>query len=563
MATWLRAWCRGEPALISGGSPFFDTLAILMIAAALLALLARWLRLPALVSYIAAGLLVGPIAGLLGSGAAPEALTVLGEMGIVLLLFVVGLELSLGRIREVGKVALAAGLGQVVFTSAIGFGLCLALGFTVLESTFLATALTFSSTAVVVKLLDQKNELQSLYGQIAVGIFLVQDIVVVLVLTFLAGLGSPETMNPGGVMLGLAQAFGGMALLLAATLVGGRLLLPPILGWAAASPRTLFVWSLAWCLGIVIAAHALGLSAEIGAFLAGLAIAQLRFADDLKRRTRPLMTFFIAVFFVSLGAQMELRDAGAYWLQGLVLSLFVLLGNPFIFMWIIARFGYSERTSFLTSVTVAQISEFSFIFAAMGLSTGLITEPILSVVGLVGVVTIAVSAYMILYNQPLYGLLQRTGILSIFGAPTDVVDEPPVRALSGHVIVVGMNDLGRRIAAALHAQGETVLAIDVRGSNLSGLGCHTLVGDVDYTATLEEAGLQSARMAFSALRIENVNKLFVLRCRAAGVPVAVYAFDSAVREQLRDVGATFLVEARQQTGQQLLAEITAPGGADA
>lgn len=547
---------RGGPALIFGGSPFFDALGIFVIAAALTVLVARWLRLPSLVSYIAAGLLIGPVTGLIGSATtAPEALELLGEMGIVLLMFVVGLELSLDRIREVGKVAVVAGLGQVVFTAVLGFGICLLLGFETIESVFIATALTFSSTAVVVKLLDQKDELHTLYGQIAVGIFLVQDIVVVLVLTFLAGLGSPDTMNAGSIALGLARAFGGMGLLLAATLLGGRFVLPPILGWAAASPRTLFVWSLSWCVGLVIAAHALGLSAEIGAFLAGIAIAQLRFADDLRRRTHPLMTFFVAVFFVSLGAQMELADAETHWFEGLVLSLFVLIGNPVIFIWIIARFGYSERTSFLTSVTVAQISEFSFIFAAMGLSMGLITQPILSVVGVVGVVTIAISAYMILYNHQLYAVLCRARLLRIFGARTDDDDERPRPRLRDHVIVVGMNDLGRRVASLLHEKGETVLAIDTDSRKMSGLACQRLVGDVDYASTLEEAGLDGARMAISALRIENVNKLFVFRCRHAGVPVAVYAFDRPMREQLQEVGASYLVEARQSSGDRLLKEL--------
>jgi predicted Kef-type K+ transport protein len=334
-------------------------------------------------------------------------------MGVVLLLFVVGLELSLGRIREVGRVAVAAGLGQVVFTAVLGFGLCLVLGFQAIESVFIATALTFSSTAVVVKLLDQKNELHTLYGQIAVGIFLVQDMVVVVALTFLAGLGSTDAMRVGGIAVGLARSCGGMGLLLVGALVGGRLLLPPVLGWAAASPRTLFIW-------------------------------------------------------------MELADAGAYWLEALVLSLFVLIGNPLIFIWIIARFGYSERTSVLTGVTVAQISEFSFVFAAMGLSMGLISQPVLSVVGVVGVATNAIAAYMILCNHELYALLRRAGLLRFFRAGALDDEERPRPRLRDHVIVVGMNDLGRRVASLLHENGQTVLAIDTDGRKMIGLACPTL-----------------------------------------------------------------------------------------
>lgn len=542
--------------MILGGSAFFDTLGIFVIAAALITLAGRWLRLPSLVSFLIAGILIGPLSGIIGpTTGTPEALDLIAEMGIVLLMFIVGLELSLGRLREVGKVAVVAGIGQVVFTSVIGFGICLLLGFDLLESVFIATALTFSSTAVVVKLLDQKDELHTLYGRIAVGIFLVQDVVVVIALTLLAGLGSPELMTPGTVLAGLGRAFGGMGILVVACFVGGKYALPPVLGWAASNPRTLFVWSLAWCLGFVLAAHALGLSAEIGAFLAGLAVAQLRLADDLRRRMHPLMSFFIIMFFVSIGAQMEFSYAGVYWIEGLILSLFVLIGNPVIFIWIIARFGYSERTAFLTSVTVAQISEFSFIFAALGLSTGLIDQSILSVIGVVGILTIAVSAYMILYNHELYTVVRGLRILSVFRAHVAEDEEPPPRYLRDHVIVVGMNDLGRRVAGLLHEKGETVLAIDTDVRKMSGLDCPTLVGNVDYASTLEEAGLRNARMAISALRIEHVNKLFVFRCTMEHVPVAAYASDRSMRDQLQEIGAPFLVESRQQAGSRLVAEL--------
>lgn len=252
---------------------------------------------------------------------------------------------------------------------------------------------------------------------------------------------------------------------------------------------------------------------------------------------------------------MELADAGAYWFEGLVLSLFVLIGNPIIFIWIIARFGYSERTSFLTSVTVAQISEFSFIFAAMGLSMGLITQPVLSVVGIVGVITIALSSYMIVYSHQLYDLLRRTRLLRIFQARTGDDDERPRPELRDHVIVVGMNDLGRRVARRLREKGETVLVVDTDGRKMSGLACHMLVGDIDYASTLEAAGLQGASMAISALRIENVNKLFVFRCRDAGIPVAVYASERPMREQLSEVGASYLVEARRSSGGRILREL--------
>lgn len=539
--------------MIGSGSAFLEALGVFVVAGAFIALAARWLRLPSIVSFLLAGLVVGPFSGLVG--APPETLELVAEMGIVLLMFVVGLELSLDRIREVGKVAVAAGIGQVVFTSVLGLGICIALGLHWLESVIVATALTFSSTVVVVKLLDQKDELRTLYGRIAVGIFLVQDLVVVIVLTFLSGLGDPDTASASSIALGLAKAFGGMVALLTACLVGARWLLPRTMQWAAASPRTSLIWSLAWCLGFVLAAHALALSVEIGAFLAGLSIAQLRFADDLRRRTHPLMSFFIAVFFVSLGARMELEHASAYWVEATVLSLFVLIGNPFIFVWIIARYGYSERTAFLTSVTVAQISEFSFVFAAMGASMGLIGPPILSLIGVIGVITIAVSAYMILYNDALYGALSRAGLLRLFRAKQTGDDELPSGHLADHVVVVGMNALGRRTVKALHARGETVLAVDTDWRKLTDLPGHTLLGDVDYPSTLDEAGLRYARAAISALRIEQVNQLLIHRCRLLDVPVAVYVGDHATRDRLQEVGASCIIDSRARSGERLMDEL--------
>lgn len=538
-------------------SPLLAALGVVGLAAALVALSMRVLKLPTLVSYLLAGLLVGPALGWLGAGdQRPEALGLLSELGIVLLLFTVGLELHLQRIREVGKVAVVAGLGQVAFTAGIGVVLCWGIGFTWMESIFLAIALTFSSTAVVVKLLGQKKQLDSLHGRIAVGIFLVQDLVVIVMLTFLAGLQGAETLNVSTVSIGLLKAFGGMVLLLVLSLWGGRKILPRAVAFTDGAPALMLLGSLAWCLGFVLLAHAMGLSAEVGAFLAGLAVAQGRGAHDLQRRTQPLLYLFVAIFFVTLGANMQLSDAGQYWWQGLLLSLFVLIGNPVIFIAIIARYGYDARTTFLTSVTVAQISEFSFIFAAMGVSMGAIETPILSVVAIVGVVTFAVSAYMILYAERLYAWMEGGWILRVLGAnkSTDP-PPPPADTAEAPIIVVGMNPLGQHVVRGLHAQGYAVCAVDTDPRKLTDLPGEHLVGDVDYPATLQELRLPDARMVVSTLRIESVNKLLVWRCHEVGVPVAVYAIDQAMKEQLQQVAPTWIIEARLTAGEELVAAL--------
>ncbi len=527
------------------GSELLENLGILIVAGTIFFLGAKRIRMPGIVAYLLAGLVVGPMLGLVEVTGTLDALA---EAGIALLLFLVGLELSLDRIRDVGKTAIVAGLGQVVFTTIGGLLLCWWLGFTPMECLFLAVGLTFSSTVVVVKLLTEKGELDSLYGRIAVGIFLVQDMVVILVLTVLAGLdtgagadGVAET-DVMSVVTGLGLAFGGMLLLLAFALGAAKWLLPKPFAWAARSPETIFVWALGWCFLVVWLAHEMKLSLEIGAFLAGLGLAQLPYSGDLRRRVHPLMNFFIAVFFVALGVRMELGDAAEYWWPAVVLSLFVLLGNPFIFIWIIARMGYGERTTFYTSVTVAQISEFSFIFATAGVAAGLIGQSILSLTAVVGIITIAVSAYMILYNRQLYETLKRWGVLKMFGARQGDPDSGNGdQSRSGHIIVVGMNALGRELAQRLHQRGERVLAVDTDPGKLVDLPCDTMIGDAEAWAVLEEASLDHARLLVSTLHIEPTNDLLAFRCHQAGVPAAIHAVDLNYIHHLLDMDVAHLM----------------------
>ena len=519
-----------------------ENLGWIVCAALVVVLLAERIRVPSIVAYILAGLLLGPLLGLV---VMTEGVELISEFGIALLLFVVGLELSLDKIKDVGKVAVAAGLGQVIFTAAGGFGISMLLGFEMLEALFLAVALTFSSTVVVVKLLDQKDDLDSLYGRIAVGIFLVQDMVVIAALTLLAGLAvADEEPDLLSMATDIGFAFAGTAALLVVVLIAARWLLPRPFAWASRRPDTLFLWSLCWCFLFVYASEVMNLSLEIGAFLAGIALAQLPYNHDLRRRVHPLMNFFIAIFFVTLGLQMQLDAAMDYLWPTLVLSLFVLIGNPLIFMIIITRSGYDEETSFSTSVTVAQISEFSFIFASMGLAAGLIGQEILSVVAVVGLVTIAASSYMILYTEPLYKWVKKVGILKIFGADDSAhieVDE----GMTDHVIVVGMNALGRAIIEKLCEAGIPTLGIDTDTRKLEGLPCRTMLGNAVYKSVLDAANLKRARMLISTLQIEDTNRLLAYRGQKAEIPTAIHAFDASVVDGLKDLGVELLIEPRR------------------
>lgn len=531
---------------------FIFDIGVIVVAAAALVLLARLIRIPTIVVYIVTGLLLGPITGAVGVDHAVE---IISELGIALLLFLVGLELSLDKIRDVGKVAVAAGIGQVVFTAMGGFALSFVLGFSVIESVFIAVALTFSSTVVVVKLLTEKKEINELYGRIAVGIFLVQDIVVIIALTFLAGLSNPQDLELASVVTGVGKAFAGMAVLMVIALGASKFVLPTVFGWVARSMEAVFVWGLTWCFALVLAAEVLELSVEIGAFLAGISLAQLPISHELRRRVHPLVNFFIAIFFVSLGIQMELGAAQEHWQAALLLSLFVLVGKALMFMFIIARFGYGRRTNFLTSITVAQISEFSFVFAALALSTGFIDEAILSVVAFVGLVTIAGSSYMITFNHQLYGLVKDSALFRMISSAREDDEQEEIALIEDHIIVVGMNSLGRRLVRRLAESGERVFALDTDIAKLAQVDVPTIIGDAVHPEILDKAGLNRAKLLVSTLQIEETNNMLAFRCGLAGVPCSIHAFDRSVYHDLQELGATNLIRSKEEGLQRVIREL--------
>jgi Kef-type K+ transport system membrane component KefB len=539
---------------------------IMIVASAAAILLLRPLKVPTIVAFILVGLLLGPVLGIVSL--APDhshghggSIATVGEIGIALLLFIVGLELSLAKIKDVGKVALIAGGLQMLLTSLAVFLIALLFRLTAIESLILAIALTFSSTAVVVQMLDQRKQLQHLYGQICVGVLLVQDVVVIIALTMLAGLNTESSMDLATAMGSLAKAFGGMAILLCIAALAARYLLERPFSWAAQSPDTLLIWSLCLCFGFVFAAESLGLSPELGAFLAGLSLAQLRCSEDLKRRIHPLTNFFLALAFISLGAQLELADALGRIPLIVPLVAVVLIGKFLLFLWLIPRFGYSLQTAFLTGITLAQTSEFAFIFCAAAVSARMVDSSMLSVVGIVGLVTIGASAFLINANHALYRWAHARQWLNVFKASSANDRADPVH-LRNHIVVVGMNDLGRRIATELHSQGQIVLALDSDAAKLASLPCQTLLGSIEYHSVLEEASLAHARLGISALNIEEANAFFTFQCSKLGVPCAVHAFDWTVFDELRHLGADYLIDSKAQGSARLVEELHRRGIVD-
>ena len=434
----------------------FQEIAALLLFAAAVGALALWLRQPLIVGYILVGILAGP--SVLGRVMAQDQVDLLAKMGIAVLLFVVGLKLDLHLIRTLGSVALATGLGQVLFTSVIGYLLAVALGLEPVAALYISVALTFSSTIIIVKLLSDKREIDTLHGRIAVGFLIVQDIVVVLVMIGLSALGVASASDQVGRTLLLlvlkgAGLLGGVALLM-------RYVLPSLLHHLARSLELVVLFAIAWAIFLAILGDTLGFSKEVGAFLAGISLASTRYREAIGTRLISLRDFLLLFFFIALGAQLDLAHLGTQLGPSIILSLFVLIGNPLIVMSIMGFMGYRKRTGFLAGLTVAQISEFSLILGALGVSLGHIGKEALGMITLVGLITICLSTYLILYSAPLYRRLAPW--LGIFERPFPYREkgQDEGQGPSVDVILFGLGRYGNQMARDLMQRKLNVLGVD-------------------------------------------------------------------------------------------------------
>lgn len=524
-------------------SVFYEVAALLLLAAGCGAI-ALLLRQPLIVAFIVVGILAGP-AGLNWVHSADQ-VDLLAKLGIALLLFVVGLKLDLHLIRSMGRVALATGLGQVLFTSATGFGLCLLLGLDLVPALYVGVALTFSSTIIIVKLLSDKREIDALHGRIAVGFLIVQDIVVVMVMIVLsafaggtAGAGSLEALLGVLVRGGAFLTTVGLAM---------RYMLPGLLTRIAASSELLVLFAIAWGVSLASLGDMLGFSKEIGAFVAGVSLASSPFREAIASRLVGLRDFLLLFFFLSLGAQQDLRYLSTQLGPAAVLSLFVLAGNPLIVMIIMGWMGYRKRTGFLAGLTVAQVSEFSLILGSMALSLGHIEAPVLGLITLVGLITIGVSTYMILYSHQLYqwlgpwlGLFERR----IAHAQELDRDETPAER-TVDTIIFGLGRYGGRIGEGLRERGWRVLGIDFDPQAVQEAerrGWPARYGDAEDPELIQLLPLRSCRWVIctSALAEINVTLLDALRRQGYRGRVALTARISSDAARLRRAGPDLIL----------------------
>jgi Kef-type K+ transport system membrane component KefB len=518
--------------------------------------LALLLRQPLIVAFIAVGILLGPSG--FGWVSQSSEIELFARLGIALLLFVVGLKLDLHIIRTVGPVALATGLGQVIFTSVVGYLIALALGMAPVTALYVAVALTFSSTIIIVKLLSDKREVDALHGRIAVGFLIVQDIVVVLVMIGLTAFGQTDTDKHLGIEALLILAKGAFMLVALALLM--RYVLPALLHRIAHSAELLVLFAISWAVLGAVTGDALGFSKEVGAFLAGISIASTPYRELVAARLVSLRDFLLLFFFIELGANLDMSTLGAQLDAAVIFSIFVLIGNPLIVMIIMGYMGYRKRTGFLAGLTVAQISEFSLILAALGLSLGHLDVETVGLVTLVGLVTISLSTYMILYSHRLYEWLSPwLGVFERKRAHREM-DAPP-RAADADILLFGLGRFGAAVAAHLREGGGRLLSVDfdpetVRRHTHDGSAAR--YGDAEDPEFVAALPLDQMRWVVSTVRDRAINAMLLHSLRQQGYKgrIAVAASNHHDADIFREQGVDLVLipyaDAAREAAERLL-----------
>jgi len=514
----------------------FIEISVIIGITVLIAGIMRLFKQPLIIGYIIAGIVVSPY--FLDIIRSTETIAIFSQIGVAFLLFIVGLSLSPKVIKEVGKVSLITGIGQIIFTSFIGFFISRLLGFSVIVSLYIAIALTFSSTIIIMKLLSDKRDLDKLYGKISIGFLLVQDLFVVILLIIVSSFSEKSGVSS----LTLGVVLGGILLIGFLVLIS-IYILPKLSKLFAQSQEFLFLFSVGWGLGLAALFHHIGFSMEIGALIAGVALSASPYHYEISSKMKPLRDFFIILFFILLGSQMAFGDITQFIIPAIIFSLFILIGNPLIVMILMGFLGYKKKVGFQAGLTVAQISEFSLIFVALGVSVGHLNNEILSLVTTVGLITIGSSTYLILYSDKIYSYLSK--YLSIFERKN--VKKTKRDGLKDYdVILFGYNRIGYDILQSFKKLKKKFLVVDYNPETISKLteeGIKCRYGDVDDNEFLDELNLDEVKMVVSTVPDIETNLLLIDKIRNLNKKVIIMVVSHNIKETnvLYNHGATYVI----------------------
>ncbi len=471
----------------------FTELTIIFAVTFIVSLIFRILKQPLIISYIISGLI---LVTLTRSFFEREILIqVFSKVGIAILLFIIGLELKLKTLREIGLPSIVIGTLQEIITILIGFLLAKLLGFSTIAAFYLGAALSFSSTVIIVKLIADKGDLGKLYGKLAIGFLLVQDLITILIIISLSFFSSqnfpPSFSNFNKLILG--------SILLILIPYLSQRFFPKLENFLSSSLEFLFLFSLFFLFTIATLFDYLDFGIEIGALLAGVSLSSLVISSEMVSRLKPLRDFFILLFFITLGSQINIINLNSSLLLIIIFSLFVLIGNPLIMFFLLGLLGYQKKTMFLLGLSSAQISEFSFILIKLGIDTKYIEENLLSIVSIVGLVTIFSSTYLFIYADKIYPLVKN--FLRLFEKKGQKQREELIEKFYD-IILFGCDRIGLSFLNIFSENKLSFLVVDYNIDIVKRLikeKVDVFYGDASEVDTLKELNLTQTKLVISTI----------------------------------------------------------------
>jgi Kef-type K+ transport system membrane component KefB len=535
----------------------FVQFAIILSISSFLGLIALKFKLPLIVSYLLAGVALSLLSVFDTSGSL--VLHILPEIGIAFVLFLIGMELDLREIKSLGLPIIISAVGQILITSVVGFGIANALGFGVKEGILLGLGLGFSSTVVVVKMLIEKGDLSSLYGKLSIGILLVEDLVAIITLMVIS-------VSSSALNVGVQQSLPILALLLKGiglfilTFVLSKYVLQRIFDAVAKSTELLFFTSITWCFVFTSLAVFSGFSIEIGAFLAGIALASSPYHLQIQGKIKPLRDFFLTLFFIYLGSQIKVNYLWSGLPIILIFTAFALIFKPMVYMFILGLFGFKKHTIFQTAIHLSQISEFSLIVLVVGAKFMGVSGMTVSVMAVVAVISIIASSILISNSRKIYRFLLP--IMPIFerNVKKHFLETEFLDQIEEHVIIIGAHRIGGPIAEYLKKEGIPFLVMDFNPhlvKKLKDEGMNVVYGDIGDPDVLDNLPIEKTKLIISTAPSLNDNEILLSECkrRKTDAVIVVRAEDKAHGEALKALGADHTISPERVTGSYLVKQI--------
>lgn len=531
--------------------------AVILSVSSVLGLIALKLKLPLIVSYLLAGVAISffPIFRTGDS----MILHVLPEIGIAFVLFLIGMELDLKEVKSLGLPIILTALGQVVISTFLGFIISRALGFGDREGIFLGLGLAFSSTVVVIKMLIEHRDMASLHGKLSIGMLLVEDVVAIVCLMIVSVSASALNLGFQNSWPLLALVLKGVGLFLLAFLLS-KYLLPKLFDKVAKSTELLFFTSITWCFIFTAVSMLAGFSVEIGAFLAGVALASSSYHFQIQGKIKPLRDFFLTLFFVYLGSQIRFDYLVSGFWAIVIFTVYALVIKPLIYILILGRFGFRKHTLYLTALNLSQISEFSLIVLVIGLNFGIVSPMAVSVMATVGVISIISSSILISQSRKIYSFVLPFIRLIERKKGKHYVEIKNQKGLLDHVVVIGADRIGGPIVEYLTRENIPLVVMDFNPHVVKGLeekGVNVVYGDVGDPDVIESLDLENTKLVISTAPALEDNEILLteIRKRKSDAKVVMRAEDKNHAEILKKLGADYVILPEKVSGAYLVTQI--------